>query len=76
MCVKTGIDIGLKTSPFTNSGLQFLPIDTATDKFGVLVIKSLKPDETIAIEQERVLHSFASLAALATSRVRSVNQQT
>ncbi|MCX6664371.1 MAG: DUF4118 domain-containing protein [Euryarchaeota archaeon] len=75
MCVKTGIDIGLKTSPFTNSGLRFLPINTATDNFGVLVIKPLKPDETVTIEQERVLHSFASLAALATSRVRSVNQQ-
>ena len=70
MCVKTGIDIGLKTSPFTNSGLQFLPINTATDNLGVLVIKPLKPDETITIEQERVLHSFASLAALATSRVQ------
>jgi len=75
MCVKTGIDIGLKTSPFTNSGLRFLPINTATDNFGVLAIKPLKPDETITIEQERVLYSFASLAALATSRVRSVNQQ-
>jgi two-component system sensor histidine kinase KdpD len=75
MCLKTGIDIGLKTSPFTNTGLQFLPINTATDNLGVLVIKPLKPDETITIEQERVLHSFASLAALATSRVRSVKQQ-
>ncbi|MCX6666829.1 MAG: DUF4118 domain-containing protein [Euryarchaeota archaeon] len=70
MCLKTGIDIGLKTSPFTNTGLQFLPINTATDNLGVLVIKPLKPDETITIEQERVLHSFASLAALATSRVQ------
>jgi K+-sensing histidine kinase KdpD len=69
-CLKTGIDIGLKTSPFTNSGLQFLPINTATDNFGVLIIKPLKPDETMTIEQERVLHSFASLAALATSRVQ------
>lgn len=76
MCVKTGIDIGLKTSPFTNSGLRFLPINTATDNFGVLAIKPQKPDETVTIEQERILHSFASLAALATSRVRSVNQQT
>ena len=75
MCVKTGIDIGLKTSPFDNSGLRFLPINTATDNLGVLAIKPLKPDETITIEQERMLHSFASLAALATSRVRSVNQQ-
>jgi len=75
MCVKTGIDIGLKTSPFINSGLRFLPINTATDNFGVLAIKPLKPDETINIEQERVLHSFASLAALATSRVRSIKQQ-
>jgi len=73
MCVKTGIDIGLKTSPFINSGLRFLPINTATDNFGVLAIKPLKPDETMTIEQERILHSFASLAALATSRVRSVN---
>jgi two-component system sensor histidine kinase KdpD len=72
MCLKTGVDIGLKTSPFTNSGLQFLPINTATDNLGVLVIKPLKPDETITIEQEHVLHSFASLAALATSRVRSI----
>jgi two-component system sensor histidine kinase KdpD len=76
MCVKTGIDIGLKTSPFDNSGLRFLPINTATDNLGVLAIKPLKPDETITIEQERILHSFASLAALATSRVRSVNEQT
>jgi len=75
MCLKTGVDIGLKTSPFTNTGLQFLPINTATDNLGVLVIKPLKPDETINIEQERVLHSFASLAALATSRVRSIKQQ-
>jgi two-component system sensor histidine kinase KdpD len=72
--LKTGIDIGLETSPFSNSGLRFLPINTATDKFGVLVIKPLKPDETMTIEQEQVLHSFASLAALATSRVRLVNQ--
>jgi two-component system sensor histidine kinase KdpD len=76
MCVKTGIDIGLKTSPFVNSGLRFLPINTATDNLGVLAIKPLKPDETVTIEQERILHSFASLAALATSRVQSVNQQT
>jgi len=69
LCLKTGIDIGLKTSPFDNSGLQFLPINTATENFGVLVIKPLKPDEMLTIEQDRVLHSFASLAALATSRV-------
>jgi two-component system sensor histidine kinase KdpD len=75
MCVKTGIDIGLKTSPFTNSGLRFLPIITATDNFGVLAIKPLKPDETMTIEQERMLHSFASLVALAASRVRSVKKQ-
>ena len=75
MCVKTGIDIGLKTSPFDNSGLRFLPINTATDNFGVLAIKLLKPDETMTIEQERMLHSFASLAALAASRVRSVKKQ-
>jgi two-component system, OmpR family, sensor histidine kinase KdpD len=71
MCLKTGIDIGLKTSPYTNSGLQFLPINTATENFGVLIIKPLTPDETVTIEQERVLHSFASLAALATSRIKS-----
>ena len=75
MCVKTGIDIGLKMSPFDNSGLRFLPINTATDNFGVLAIKPLKPDETISIEQERMLHSFASLAALAASRVRSVRKK-
>jgi two-component system sensor histidine kinase KdpD len=75
ICLKTGIDIGLKTSPFTNSGLQFLPINTTTDNFGVLAIKPLKTDETMTIEQERMLHSFASLAALAASRVRSVNRQ-
>jgi two-component system sensor histidine kinase KdpD len=75
MCVKTGMDIGLKTSPFDNSGLRFLPINTATDNFGVLAIKPLKPNEEITIEQERMLHSFASLAALATSRVRSIIQQ-
>jgi two-component system sensor histidine kinase KdpD len=72
MCIKTGIDIGLKTSPFENSGLWFLPINTATYNFGVLAIRPLKPDETMTIEQERMLHSFASLAALAASRVRSV----
>jgi two-component system sensor histidine kinase KdpD len=76
MCVKTGIDIGLKTSPFIDSGLRFLPINTATDNLGVLAIKPLDPDEIVTIEQERILHSFASLAALATSRVHSVNQQT
>jgi two-component system, OmpR family, sensor histidine kinase KdpD len=75
LCLKSGIDIGLKTSPFVNSGLRFLPINTATDNFGVLAIKPLEPDETMTIEQERILHSFASLAALATSRVRSANQQ-
>ena len=75
MSLKTGIDIGLKTSPFDNSGLRFLPINTATDNFGVLAIKPLKPDETWIFEQERMLHSFASLAALATSRVQSVNQE-
>lgn len=69
-CQKTGDDIGLKTSPFTNTGLRFIPLKTATDNYGILAIKPLRSDETVTIEQDRILHSYASLAALATSRVR------
>ena len=69
-CMKTGDDIGWETSPFTDSGLRFLPIKTATDHVGVLAIKPLTPDEILTIEQDRVIHSFLALAALAASRVQ------
>ena len=69
-CLKTGDDIGWKTSPFTDSGLRFLPIKTATGSFGVLAIQPLTQDEALTIEQDRVIHSFLSLAALATTRVK------
>jgi two-component system, OmpR family, sensor histidine kinase KdpD len=73
-CLKTGDDIGLKTSPFTDTGLRFVPLKTSTDNYGVLAIKPLDSNETLTIEQDRILHSYASLAALATSRVRSSSQ--
>ncbi len=69
-CLKTGDDIGWETSPFSDSGLRFLPIKTAAESLGVLAIKPLSPDETLTIEQDRVVHSFLSLAALAASRVQ------
>jgi len=68
-CLKTGDDIGWESSPFTDSGLRFLPIKTATKGYGVLAIQPLSPDETLTIEQGRVVHSFLSLAALGASRV-------
>jgi two-component system sensor histidine kinase KdpD len=73
-CLKTGDDIGLKTSPFTDSGLQFVPLKTATDNYGILAIKPVKSDETMTIEQDRILHSYASLAALAINRVRPMDR--
>ncbi len=73
-CLKTGDDIGLKTSPFTDSDLRFVPLKTATDNYGILAIKPVRSDETMTIEQDRILHSYASLAALAINRVRSMDR--
>ena len=73
-CLKTGDDIGLKTSPFSDSGLRFVPLKTATDNYGILAIKPIKSDETMTIEQDRILHSYASLAALAIHRVRPMDR--
>ena len=70
-CLKTGDDIGLKTSPFTDTGLRFIPVKTTTANYGVLAIKPKDAAEAMTIEQDQILHSYASLAALATSRIRS-----
>jgi two-component system, OmpR family, sensor histidine kinase KdpD len=71
-CLKTGDNIGLKTSPFTDTGLRFVPLKTATDNYGILAMKPLQPDEPLTLEQDKILQSYAALAALATSRVRAV----
>jgi two-component system, OmpR family, sensor histidine kinase KdpD len=71
---KNGIASGRDTNTLASASLRFYPLRTPTGTVGVMGIKPQEQEETVHVEEERLIEAFASQTALTIEKLEFWNK--